>query len=82
MVNQICNVFVCLSFFIPLKNFSLIWIVSITGEGLLGTHIVLSHTTGQHSYPLNSEGSLACYTYMGHRLYGHLRGPVTLTLID
>ena len=26
MVNQICNVFVCLSFFIPLKNFSLIWI--------------------------------------------------------
>ena len=44
----------------------------------------------QHSWPLSSEGSLACHTYCDtcHLLWhsasvfnGNLRGPVTLTLV-
>ena len=47
----------------------------ITGEGL---HI---STNARHSWPLSSEGSLACHTYCdaGHMTNGHLRGPVILT---
>ena len=51
--------------------------VTIAGEGL---HIL---TYVQHSWPLSSEGSLACHTYweMGHPfiiINSHLQGPVTL----
>ena len=48
--------------------------VTIAGEGLQ----IL--TCARHSWPLSSEGSLACHTYCGtgHPYNGHLRGPVTL----
>ena len=50
----------------------------ITVEGLQMTY-------AWHSWPLNSEGSLACHTYCtwhGASVYNsHLRGPATLTPI-
>ena len=38
-------------------------------------------TNARYSWPLSSEGSLACQTYCdaGHLNNGHLRGPVILT---
>ena len=60
--------FVCLVFFVPLVNFSLIWSrhsygdITITGEWLQ----ILTFT--QHLWPLSSEGSLACHTYWDTRL--------------
>ena len=64
--------FVCLEFFVLLENFG---DVTIAGEGLQ----ILTYA--RHSWPLSSEGSLACHTYWDTwSLYnGHLRGPVTLT---
>ena len=53
-----------------------IWDVTMTGEGL---HIL---TYARHSWPLSSEGSLACHTllWLEASIYnGHLRGPVTIT---
>ena len=48
-------VFVCLWFYVPLENFSY-RDVTIAGEGLQ------SLTCARHSWPLSSEGSLACQT--------------------
>ena len=45
--------FVCLGLQVPLSSFSLIW----SGEGFQ----ILTFT--RHSWPLSSEGSLACRTY-------------------
>ena len=50
--NLLC-LFVCLGFFVPLKNFSLIW----RRQGLQ----ILPYA--RYFWPLSSEGSLACYTY-------------------
>ena len=61
-IRMVCNglsfcSFVCLGFIVPLENFSLIWRRHPTGEGLQ----IL--TFAWHSWPLSSEGSLACHTY-------------------
>ena len=70
---------VCIWFIIPLENFSLIWRRQHSDEGLQ----ILTYA--RPSWPLSSEGSLACHTYYdtGHPfvIYGHLRGPVTLSPI-
>ena len=49
--------------------------ITITSEGLQ----ILTYA--RHSWPLSSEGSLACHPYCdtGHPFNGHLRGLVTLT---
>ena len=70
----------CLSGFSShLKNFHSCGDVTITGEELQ----IL--TCARHSWPLSSEGSLACHTYIlwhGASIYNsHLQGPVTLAPI-
>ena len=50
------TLFVCLGFYVPLENVSLIWRRNNTGEGL---HI-LNYV--RHSRPLSCEGSLACHS--------------------
>ena len=50
------NNFVCLCFFVPLENSSLIWNRHHTGERLQ----IL--TFARHSWPLGTECSLACHT--------------------
>ena len=76
LYNGHLPVFLCLRFIVPLKNFHSYGDVTITGEGLQ----ILNHA--RHSWPLSSEGSLACHTYCETSVYnGHLRGPVTLTPI-
>ena len=51
--------FVCLGFIVPLENriFHPYGDVTITGERLQ----ILTYA--RHSWPLSSEGSLACHTY-------------------
>ena len=49
--------FVCLDFFVPHENFSLIGDVTIACKGLQ----ILTYA--RHLWPLSSEGSLACHTY-------------------
>ena len=49
--------FVCLWFFIPERIFHSYGDVTITGEGLQ----ILTYA--RHSWPLSSDGSLACHTY-------------------
>ena len=54
------------------------WDVTITDEGLQ----ILTNT--RLSWPLRSEGSFKCHTYCDTRdirLYGHIQGPVTFTLL-
>ena len=67
---------VCLGFFRPNREFVHSYgDVAIAGEGLY----ILTYP--RHSWPLTSKGSLACHTYCGHTINGHLRGPVTITTI-
>ena len=54
------------------------WDVTITDEGLQ----ILTNT--RLSWSLRSEGSFKCHTYCDTRdirLYGHIQGPVTFTLL-
>ena len=51
------TMFVCLRFFVPLENFSLIW-----RRHHYGTSEWLQ-IYARHSWPLSSEGSLTCHTY-------------------
>ena len=63
-----CLVGLLFFFFVPLENFSLIWDVAITGEGLQFFYLYSSLTA------MEQRGSLNMPT-----LYNdHLRGPVTL----
>ena len=48
-LSFILCLFVCFWFFVPIENFSLIWKVTIAGEGLQ------SLTYFRHSWPLSSE---------------------------
>ena len=56
LVCQIICLFVCLGFIFSLENFSLIWIRQWRRRLQ-----ILTFT--RHSWPLCSEGSLACHTY-------------------
>ena len=70
---------VCLSLPVPLETIHSYGDVTTTGWG------VQSLTYSWHSWPLSTEGSLACHTYWdtGHPIIynGHLRGPVKLSPI-
>ena len=55
-VNILC-LLVSLGFFVPLENFHTYGDVDIAGE------VLQILTYARHSWPLNSEGSLACHTY-------------------
>ena len=55
--NRVGYLFVCLEFFLPLKNVSLIWSVTIAGEGLQ----ILTYN--RHLWPLRIEVYLACNIY-------------------
>ena len=69
------SLFVCLRLFVPLENFSPIWRHHLAGEGLQ----ILSYS--RHSWPLSSEGSLACHIYCdtGHPFLMVIsKEPVTL----
>ena len=52
--------FVCLEFFVPLENVSLIWRFGDITTAVEGLQIL---TYARHLWPLSSEGSLACHTY-------------------
>ena len=67
-----------LGFFISIQNFSLTWRRHYYHEGLK----ILTYA--QHSWPLSSEGSLACHIYCDTQasIYNdHVYGPVTLAPI-
>ena len=57
MVMWVCFPFVCSEFFVPFENFHSFADVTIAGERLQFL------TYARHSWPLSSEGSLACHTY-------------------
>ena len=74
--SKLYKIFVCLGFFCPLENFSLI----------LRCHYyrwrAANLTYARHSWPSSSERSLRCHTYLdtGHSVSnGHLRAPMTHT---
>ena len=74
LIGLVLFLFVCLFVaFRPTREF-----FTYIGEGLQILTYVL------HSWPLKSEGSLACHTFCDTRypfIMGHLRGPVTLAPI-
>ena len=74
----LCGWFICLIVvFHPTQEFFYSYgDATITGEGLQ----ILTYAW--HSWPLSSEGSLACHVYGASVYNGHLREPVTLHLLS